>query len=45
MLGLITMALSYRFSARWSTRLYWYRTITTDGRDSDVVLLGLGYAF
>jgi hypothetical protein len=45
MLGLITMALSYRFSARWSTRLYWDRTITTDGRDSDVVLLGLGYAF
>lgn len=44
-LGLLTMALSYRFSERWSTRLYWYRTITTDGRDSDVVLLGLGYSF
>jgi hypothetical protein len=44
-LGLITMALSYRFSEHWGTRLYWYRTITTDGRDSDVVMLGLGYAF
>ncbi len=44
-LGLITMALSYRFSGRRSTRRYWYRTITTDGRDSDVLLLGLGYAF
>jgi hypothetical protein len=39
------MALRYRFSGRRSTRRYWYRTITTDGRESDVLLLGLGYAF
>jgi hypothetical protein len=39
-LGLITMVLSYRFNERWSTRLYGYRTIITDGRDSDVVLWG-----
>jgi Outer membrane protein beta-barrel domain len=44
-LGLLTMTASYRFSERWLVRYYWYRTLTTDGRDTDVMLLGLGYAF
>jgi hypothetical protein len=41
-LGLITRAQSYRFSERCSRRLHSYRTITTEGRDSDVVMFGRG---
>jgi hypothetical protein len=44
-LGLLTMGAAWRWSDRWSTRAYWYRTVTTDGRDTDIVLLGMAYAF
>ena len=44
-LGFFTMELGYRWSQRWGTRLYWYRTVTTNGRDSDVLMLGMGYNF
>ena len=44
-LGLLTMAVAYRFTEHVATRLHWYRTLTSNGRDTDVVLLGLGYAF
>ena len=44
-LGLMSMTMTYHWSSRWHTRLYWDRTLTTDGRDTDVVLLGLGHAY
>jgi len=44
-LGLLTMAAAYRFTEHVATRLHWYRTLTINGRDTDVVLLGLAYAF
>jgi len=44
-LGFFTMELGYRWTRRWSTRFYWYRTVTTNGRDSDVLMVGLGYNF
>jgi len=44
-LGLLTMAVAYRFSEHVATRLHWYRTLTINGRDTDVALLGLAYAF
>jgi hypothetical protein len=44
-LGLFTMTASYRFSARWDARLSWYRTVTNDSRDADVLLLGVGRSF
>lgn len=44
-LGLLSMSAAWRFGERIATRLYWYRTLTTNGRDTDVVMLGLGYAF
>ena len=44
-LGLLTMKLGCRFAGRWSGDAYWYRTVTTNGRDTDVLLVGLGYAF
>jgi hypothetical protein len=46
-LGLFSMTAGYRFSSRWDARGYWYRTLTTNGRDTDVIVfgLGLGYRF
>lgn len=44
-LGLLTMSATWWWSQLWSTRLYWDRTLTVNGRDTDVVMLGLGYAF
>jgi hypothetical protein len=44
-LGLLTMTATYRFEAGFRLRAYWYRTLTTNGRDTDVVMGGIGYAF
>jgi hypothetical protein len=44
-LGLLTMGAAWRWSGRWGTRAYWYRTVTTDGRDTDIVMLGMVYSF
>jgi hypothetical protein len=44
-LGLLTMTATYRFETGFRLRAYWYRTLTTNGRDTDVVMGGLGYAF
>jgi hypothetical protein len=44
-LGLLTMTATYRVTNGWRVRAYWYRTLTTNGRDTDVAMLGLGYAF
>lgn len=44
-LGLLTMTATYRFELGLRLRAYWYRTLTTNGRDTDVAMLGLGYAF
>ena len=44
-LGLLTMTATYRFEVGFRVRAYWYRTLTTNSRDTDVVMLGLGRAF
>jgi hypothetical protein len=44
-LGLLTMTATYRAEAGFRARAYWYRTLSTNGRDTDVVMLGLGWAF
>jgi hypothetical protein len=43
--GLVTLTGSYRLSPDWFTRLSWNRIVTEYSRDSDVVLLGVGYRF
>jgi len=43
-LGLLTMTATYRMENGFRVRAYWYRTLTTYGRDTDVVMLGLGRA-
>ena len=35
---------TYRFEGGFRLRAYWYRTLPTSGRDTDVVMLGLGWA-
>jgi hypothetical protein len=44
-LGLFTMTASYRFAPSWDARLSWYRTVTDDSRDTDVLVLGIGRSF
>ena len=43
-LGLLAMTATYRMDAGFRLRAYWYRTLTTNGRDTDVVMLGVGWA-
>jgi hypothetical protein len=44
-LGLLTMSINYDFSRRWHGRASWYRTVTTNSRDTDVIVLGVGRLF
>jgi hypothetical protein len=44
-LGLLAMTATYRWTEGFRMRAYWYRTLTINGRDTDVAMLGLGYAF
>jgi hypothetical protein len=44
-LGLLTMIAGWHWNERWSTRAYWYRTVTDNGTDTDVVTVGMGYSF
>lgn len=41
--GLISLTASYRFADRWFTRLNWNRVVTNYNRDTDVIVLGVGY--
>ncbi|MGD8476327.1 MAG: hypothetical protein PVI98_04215 [Burkholderiales bacterium] len=43
--GMVAFSASYRFSQRWLTRVSWNRVVTVYNRDTDVILLGLGYRF
>jgi len=45
--GLLTVLIGYRWSERWGSRFYWYRTVTNNSTatDSDVIFLSLGYSF
>jgi hypothetical protein len=43
--GIIALTGSYRFTPRWSVRATWNRVVTSNERDTDVILGGLGYRF
>ena len=45
LLALIGTTASYRLASHWVTRFTWYRVASKHDRDSDIVLLGLGYQF
>jgi hypothetical protein len=42
---MLSMTASWRFARAWLARFTAYRSISNDDRDSDVVLLGVGYRF
>ena len=44
-LGLLVMSAAYDVSPRWHARACWYRTVTTNSRDTDVIVVGLGREF
>jgi hypothetical protein len=44
-LGLLSMSLTWRVTRMFHLRAYWDRTLTTNGRDTDVLLGGLGWSF
>ncbi len=44
-LGLLAMSISYEFTRRWRARGSWYRTVTTNSRDTDIIVLGIGRQF
>jgi hypothetical protein len=44
-LGLLSMSMTWRVTRMFHLRAYWDRTLTTNGRDTDVLLAGLGWSF
>ena len=42
--GVISATAARRLNSRWDARLTWNRIFTTDSRDADTILLGLGYS-
>lgn len=45
MAPLASIGMRYRIDDHWRGQLTWSRVITNYARDSDVFLLGAGYAF
>jgi len=43
--GMLTMTASYRIGRDWTARFSWNRVLSNYDRDSDILLLGLGYRF
>ena len=42
---IVTLTASARLGGRWTGRVSWNRVVSDDDRDSDVIVLGLGYRF
>jgi len=42
---IVTATASYRFAEHWLTRVSWNRIATDYSRDTDVILVGIGYRF
>jgi len=43
--AVVTASGSYRFGRHWLTRVSWNRIVTDYNRDTDAILIGLGYRF
>jgi hypothetical protein len=43
--GILTMTGSYRIGREWTARFSWSRVLSNYDRDSDILLLGVGYRF
>ena len=43
--GIFTMTASYRIGREWAARFSWSRVLSNYDRDTDLLLLGVGYRF
>ena len=43
--GILSTTFSYHLARGWLGRVTWHRIVSTYDRDSDIILLGLGYRF
>jgi hypothetical protein len=43
--GIVTLTASYHLGQRWVARFSWNRIVSKYDRDSDIILLGVGYRF
>jgi hypothetical protein len=43
--GIVTLTASYHLGQRWVARLSWNRIVSKYDRDTDILLLGIGYRF
>ena len=43
--GIVSLGGSYRFTQHWALRAAWNRVVTSNERDTDVILGGIGYRF
>jgi hypothetical protein len=43
--GIVTLTASYHLGQRWVARISWNRIVSKYDRDSDILLLGMGYRF
>ncbi len=43
--GLVTLSAAYQFRPPWSIRISWNRIVTDYNRDTDVLLVGIGFRF
>lgn len=44
-IGLLSWTLSHRITRSWDARFTWHRSVSDNDRDSDIILLGVGYQF
>jgi hypothetical protein len=45
LMGIVTTTASCRLAAQWVGRFSWHRIVSRNDRDSDIILLGVGYLF
>lgn len=43
--GMVSLSARYRLTPQWHTRATWNRVSSNDDRDTDVLLIGLGYTY
>lgn len=44
-LGLFSIDATYQFAPAWVVQAFWYRTLTTNSRDTDVIVAGIARQF
>ena len=45
LMGILTTTASYHIANHWVARFSWHRIVSRNDRDSDIILLGMGYRY